>query len=91
MKCKLMFGILSCVLAAICFTGCGANDADSAATNTEAPAQTTEIPKTGTTPSTKAESATPAAPTAQANETPNSVSDASPSAQITPEAESVAE
>ena len=52
MKNKLVLGILSCVVAVGCLTGCGNGDADSVATNTEAPAKTTVSPAASAKPET---------------------------------------
>jgi len=62
MKNKLLLGILSCLLAAACLTGCGSSEADSAATNTETPVKPTASPVADKMPTQTATTESSAAP-----------------------------
>lgn len=87
MKNKLVLGILSCVVAVGCLTGCGNGDADSAATNTEAPAKTTVSPAA----SAKPETTTPETKSSAAPTTAEASPFGSPAASASPNAAAAAE
>ncbi len=83
MKKKFFLGILSCMLLAASLTGCGADKADSAATNTEPPAQATVSPDVSKAPSQAAETKSSAAPSA-AEAAPDTGATTSPDASNAP-------